>query len=1468
MSTALNVKSIRTSLSIVGIILLGLLGFSTWSHAQCSNPANPIVAENCLSGNPSSEWDVSTGDAGDPTIQGFATDISVNQGGTVTFKIKTDAHNYTITIYRMGYYGGMGARKIAAIRPSAQLPQTQPACLTDATTGLADCGNWGVSATWQVPVNATSGIYFAHLIRTDTGGDSHIVFIVRNDASHSAILYQTADESWQAYNYYGSGSLYGPGSATFDVGSRSYKVSYNRPFLTRSFAFEKDTWVFGPEFPMVQWLEANGYDVTYFTGVDAARNGALISNHKIYMDSGHDEYWSGPQRANVQAARDAGVNLAFFSGNEVFWKTRWENSIDGSSTANRTLVCYKETFAFAKIDPSSTWTGTWRDPSFSPPSDGGKPENSLTGTLYMVNGPGTDNDGTLSIKVPYDDGKMRFWRNTAVASQATNATYTLPISTLGYEWDLDADNGFRPAGAFRMSTTTRSLTSDLLLDFGATYGAGSATHHLMMYRAKSGALVFGAGTVNWSWGLNSTHDNPFATTNQPPDPNMQQATVNLFADMGVQPATLQTGLVSASASSDTIPPASTITTPSSGSSATVGSPMTITGTASDSGGVVAAVEISGDGGVTWHPAIGRSTWSYAWTPTAVGTTTLLSRAVDDSGNIETPGSGRSINVIPRTCPCSIWNSSATPVLADSGDGGSIEVGVKFRTDTNGSIIGLRFYKAATNTGTHVGHIWSSSGSLLGTATFTGETSSGWQQVSFSTPVIVNANTTYIASYFTPVGHYSADPSYFATSGVDNPPLHALANGVDGQDGVYLYTSSGGFPSFGYGSTNYWVDIVYSVSTTFDLTGTISGIGSSGATVTLTGTSAATTTSSSSGYYSFHSLPNGSYTVTPSNTGVSFTPTTQTVTINGASATGVNFTAAATQPLSVSGSISGGAGATVNLTGAATLTTTADASGNYSFNGLLNGTYTIMPVASGYIFTPSSQTVTLSGTNATNINFQGQLCTCTTIWPSTAAPTSIDSGDTTPVELGVKFRADSQGYIVGLRFYKATTNTGTHLAHLWSSAGVLLGSATFSGESGQGWQQVTFSNPILISANTTYIASYFAPAGHYSANTNYFATLGVDNPPLHALANGVDGANGVYLYTSSGGFPTNSYASTNYWVDVVYAAPSTHSISGSVTGSGASGATLALSGPLTATTTADSTGNYIFSGLPDGSYTVTTVTAANGGNIFIPGSQNVTLNGSNVTGISFSVPPNCPCNTIWTPSVTPALVDSGDGNSVELGLKFKADYDGYVIGLRYYKSAANVGTHIGSLWSRTGTLLATSTGISESPYGWQQIAFSAPIPISANTTYVTSYLAPAGHYSATSGFFASSGVDSPPLHALANGIDGSNGIYSYSSTNVFPTSSYNSTNYWIDVIYAAATSYSITGTISGAGGTGATVTLNGSATMTTTADASGAYSFSGVANGTYTVTPSKSGYAFSPSSQSVTINGAHALGINFSSASTP
>src|SRR6266849_5509265 len=609
------------------------------AFATCTAPKNPIEAENCLPGTPASQWYVQG--PGSANIQGFTTDISVNAGQSISFKISTNAASYRIDIYRLGYYQGNDGRFITSISPSAHLPQIQPACLTDSATGLIDCGNWGISASWTVPSTATSGFYFARLVRPDTGEVGAIMFVVRNDSSHSDILEQASDTTWQAYNDYGGNSLYSGNPI-----GRAYKVSYDRPLNTLGDFF-------GFEYPMVRFLEANGYDLTYSTGIDTDRNGALITQHKVFLSVGHDEYWSGGQRANVEAARAAGVNLAFFSGNEVFWKTRWETSMDGSNTPYRTLVCYKESSANTQIDPldsgsSPTWTGYWRDPRFSPPADGGRPENALTGTIFQVDSP-QDN----AITVPQADGRMRFWQNTSIATLGPGQVATLPQSTLGYESDEDVDNGFRPTGLIRLSTTTVAVTNYFYFSPspppGSYYFAnGTETHHLTLYRASSGALVFAAGTIHWPGGIESDH---VGYSGSAADPNMRQANVNLFADMGVQPATLQSGLVPATPSSDTVPPSSTITSPAPGTSVAAGSTITISGTAVDvGGGVVGGVEVSVDGGVTWHPAVGRENWSYIATFTNAGTVNVRSRAVDDSGNLEVPGPGIILTVTSSTPP--------------------------------------------------------------------------------------------------------------------------------------------------------------------------------------------------------------------------------------------------------------------------------------------------------------------------------------------------------------------------------------------------------------------------------------------------------------------------------------------------------------------------------------------------------------------------------------------------------------------------------------------------------------------------------------------------------------------------------------------------------------------------------------------------------------------------------------------------
>jgi len=1315
--------------------------------AQCS--PNPIVCENALTGAPSSEWDISG--SGDATLQGFATDISANKGDTVHFKVSTTATRFNIDIYRLGYYNGLGARKIASV--ASITGQSQPACLLDNTTRLVDCGNWTESATWLVPATAVSGIYVARLSRPDTGGASHVIFVVRDDASTSDLLFQTSDPTWQAYNQYGGFSLY-QGSP-----QAAFKVSYNRPFSTRGQAsgFGASNFVFYGEYPTVRWLEANGYNISYSTGIDTDRRGALIKNHKAFLSVAHDEYWSAQQRANVESARAAGVHLAFVSGNEVFWKTRWETSIDGSGTAYRTLVTYKETRANQPIDPADPpiWTGTWRDPRFSPPADGGRPENALSGQISTVN------RGSASITVPSAFAKLRFWRNTSVAQLGTGQVATLASQTLGYEWDEYLDNGSRPAGLMPLSLTSVAVPEHLV-DFGSTYAPATVQHSLTLYRHASGALVFGAGSVQWVWGLDTHHDVNPDSGSTTPDANIQQAMINMLGDMGAQPGSLQPGMFPAPASTDITPPSSTITSMLPGATFAAESSVTISGTAIDSGGgVVGAVEVSADGGATWHRAVGTSSWSYSWRPGVLGTVNILSRAVDDSGNLEPLKTPISVTVTPAVCPCTIWDGTAVPWQLDSNDPSAIELGVKFRPDADGRITGIRFYKSTNNTGAHTGTLWSSGGALLATATFGNESASGWQQVTFTNPVGVTANTTYVASYHTNAGHYSNDNFFFGKSGVDQSPLHALATGVDGTNGVFRYGSTG-FPIQSYQASNYWVDVTYVPGAGDTTPPTVANVtpsaGAAGVATTsvVTATFSEMMTASSINTTTFQ-LRDGSGNLVPATVMAGGETPTATLTPSSALAVATTYTATVT-------------------------TGVKDLAGNA-------------------LASPFTWSFTTSG--------NGPTCPCT-IWNASATPSTVAANDPSAVELGVRFRADRDGTIAGVRFYKAATNTGTHVGNLWTNAGTLLATATFTSETASGWQQVTFATPVSVSANTTYVASYHTNTGNYSVNGAYFTSAGVDNSPLHALATGVDGANGVYAY-GGGGFPTQTFNATNYWVDVVFntaVADTTPPTVTSVTpANGTTGVNIATTVTATfseamnaATITASTVvlrdpGNTAVastisyntatnvitltptSALAAGTTYTATITGGSGGVKDLAGNA---LAVNFVWSFTTGSGPVCPC-TLWNASATPSVIAASDPSAVELGVRFRADQSGLITGIRFYKAATNTGTHVGNLWTNAGTLLATATFTSETASGWQQVNFATPVSISANTTYVASYHTNTGNYSVNGAYFASAGVDNAPLHGLATGIDGANGVYSYGGGG-FPTQTFNATNYWVDVAF--------------------------------------------------------------------------------------
>ena len=1272
----------------------------------CSPLLNAVACENSKPGSPPSEWDI-TG-AGDPDIQGFSTSISVNAGQPISFKVDTNAASYTIGIYRTGWYQGLGARKIADVTPSA-FRQTQPQCLSDVTTELYDCGTWAVSATWQVPAEAVSGVYVALLTRPDTGSQSHITFVVRSDGSHSDVVFQTSDTTWQAYNSYGGSDFY-QGAEN----GRAYKISYNRPVNTRGTMDGRDFY-FSNEYPLVRFLEKNGYDVSYLSGVDTDRNGAQLLNHKVFLSVGHDEYWSGAQRANVEAARDAGVNLQFLSGNEMYWRTRMEPSpVDGA--AGRTITSYKETWANGKIDPATGWTGTWRDPRYAAPANGGgQPENALTGTLYMSNY--TD----LPVTVSAAEGKSRLWRNTSLATLAAGSSAELAPHTIGYESNEELDNGFRPAGLIRLSTTT-GPTPQYLQDFGNSVLPGTTTHSTTLYRAPSGALVFSAGTVQWTWGLDQEHDGDGA----PADPRMQQAQLNLLADMGAQPATRDTALSPASASSDTAGPSVAISSPAEGTTVPHGTAVTVSGTATDTGGIVAGVEVSTDGGTSWHPAQGKQTWTYTYIQKGLATATIRVRAVDDSANIGAP----SIRNLQLTGPYSVFGRQV-PAVPDSQDGGAYELGLNITPSVDGFITGARFYKSAANTGTHTGSLWSATGQRLATATFTAETATGWQEVRFAQPVAVSAGQKYVISYTAPNGHYATKDYQWASFGLADAPL-TVAGGF-GSAPAGVYASPGSFPANSYINGNYFVDALFDTVDTSDLT--------------------------ASGHWPLDgssSVPQATTVGAVLSKAVVADSVKLTLTADGTPVPGATGYDPATRKVTFTPD----AGLELGTVYAAALSATDVSGGPLTSGTTWQFTTVVSPP------TPGS-------------------CPCS-FYDDSVVPGIQEVRDGTPLTLGVRFSSTAAGTVTGVRFYKSAGNTGTHTGTLFTAAGEQLATVTFANESSSGWQTANFNQPVAMAANTEYIVAYKSPTGTYSATVNGFGSgLSVGNlragsdAGAYSYTNDFPGARSGASYLvdvvvqypdapfvagAQAPLPGSSSVALNATVSATLSKPASDAAltvtgpdSAEVPGTAAYDAptrkvTFTPSSPLAAATT----------------YTATlTATSATG----------QPLGGGTWTFTTVPAPrPDgvCPCS-LYQDTVTPGLPEFNDGVPLTLGVRFASDSPGQVTGIRYYKAAGNTGAHTGALYTADGQQLAAVTFTGESSSGWQTASFSQPVDIAADTEYVAAYRSPTGVYSAVPGGFGS-GITSGPLRTAFD-----SGAYTYNGD--FPSSS-STASYLVDVDFVA------------------------------------------------------------------------------------
>ena len=479
---------------LLGLLLIAVALTGRNSSALAKAADNPIVIENQQPG--SSGWRLTLNRASDATgqIKGYASATSVNKGQSITFYVSVNpAQSYSIDVYRIGWYQGLGGRLLQHIGPFNSVQQAP--CPSDPTTGLITC-NWVPAYALSVPRSWTSGIYLAVLTNAQSY-QNYIIFVLRDDRRVAALLYQQSVNTYQAYNNYPNDgetgkSLYefnSYGATTVSGTSRAVKVSFDRPY-TGSGAGDFLRW----ELYFVRWLERSGYDVSYSTDTDTHAGGSRLINYRGFLSVGHNEYWSKEMRDAAEGARDAGVNLAFFGGNAVYWQVRFEAS--GSGLANRVIVCYKE----ATKDPvqGATTTVQWRQAPVN------LAEQVLIGVQYTSQ---TQNNGY----VPYVVTNSSHW---VYAGTDFGDGDSVP-NIVGYEGDHQWPRFPLPnyvSGSYTLLSRSPYTNNRDEPDW-----ANSS-----IYQAPSCAWVFGAGTINWSLGLDNYGDQNFANA------RIQQTTANII----------------------------------------------------------------------------------------------------------------------------------------------------------------------------------------------------------------------------------------------------------------------------------------------------------------------------------------------------------------------------------------------------------------------------------------------------------------------------------------------------------------------------------------------------------------------------------------------------------------------------------------------------------------------------------------------------------------------------------------------------------------------------------------------------------------------------------------------------------------------------------------------------------------------------------------------------------------------------
>jgi hypothetical protein len=449
---------------------------------------DPVQVENALPGYaPGLTPNSAVGGA----IEGYASEVSALPGDTLHLHVSTSpAAPYRVEIDRLGWYDGAGARLIgctpscSGFRPGQALPAGVP----DAS-GLVRAG-WPVTDTFVLPADATSGYYRIRFILANGPASATYVIVRAPAISQAAILVQVPVNTWQAYNSWGGRSLYD----IMRTATRANRVSFDRPYAFSSAGNQSPL---GWEYPLVYFLEQQGYDVSYQTDLDTERDPSSLLGHRLVIDIGHDEYWTETMRYAFEAARDANVNLAFMGANDAYWRMRYE---DGG----RTIAVYK-----SQDDPVG-------DPA------------QKTGLFRVVDSPECE-----LIGIQHQGGKLD-WQP---------ADYTVVASSLDHPWfsGTGFDAGSVVHGVVGIETDTIPLW-----DSGASCGHQLTVffHHeaggdqlgnadAVAYTTPGGATVFASGSKRFDWGL-ADPPSVAGRAHGLVDPRLQRFVRNMLDDLSAR----------------------------------------------------------------------------------------------------------------------------------------------------------------------------------------------------------------------------------------------------------------------------------------------------------------------------------------------------------------------------------------------------------------------------------------------------------------------------------------------------------------------------------------------------------------------------------------------------------------------------------------------------------------------------------------------------------------------------------------------------------------------------------------------------------------------------------------------------------------------------------------------------------------------------------------------------------------------